>query len=192
MVVPAGIFVAPPREPAAGGPAGGVMARNAASKSALMAPEVTPASGYNGLMTEPPMRVGAKPPQRPNPPAASTATVLHCAVGFSTTLPYIVVFGAVPVLVTPAVAATPKGKALPRATGEALSDQAPVPPKTGSRLPLPHPVNVAASSNAMDHISGLVMPSYLSIFFSLLSSAKRHRYAAVSFQPRMIAYNNDT
>ena len=43
-VVPAGRFVAPPNEPAAGGPAGGVMLRNVASKSALIVAILLPGS----------------------------------------------------------------------------------------------------------------------------------------------------
>jgi hypothetical protein len=96
------------------------MLRNAASKSALIAPEVAPASGNKGLITVP-LIVGVEPllPQRPKPPAASTATALHVApaIGSSTTFPLIVVIGRVVVLVTPAVAAIPNGAANPRFTG---------------------------------------------------------------------------
>jgi hypothetical protein len=92
------------------------MLRNAASKSALIAPAVAPASGNKGLITVP-LIFGGEPPQRPKPPAASTTTVLQVVVGSSTTFPLIVVLGSVGVLVTPAVAAIPNGAANPRFTG---------------------------------------------------------------------------
>src|SRR3954464_13811436 len=107
-VVPAGRLVAPPREPAAGGPAGGVMSRNPAFMAALTADAVTFASGKLGVTTVPLLSVGGAPAQRPKPAVPAppgTATALHVMVGAARiTSPLIVV---APVLVTPAVDAIP-------------------------------------------------------------------------------------
>src|SRR4051812_22581118 len=102
-VVPAGMLVAPPREPAAGGPAGGVMSRNAEFMAALTLVAVV-ASGDDGVTTVP-MRVGGVPAQAPKPavpaPPGTITSALQLTVGLaSTTSPLIVV---APVLVIPAV-----------------------------------------------------------------------------------------
>jgi hypothetical protein len=86
-VVGAAIGVPPPSVPAAGGPAGGVMLRNAALSAALIAVEVV-VSGYRFVMTFP-LIVGGMPPQGPKPPALSTVTALHVWLGSNTTFPLI-------------------------------------------------------------------------------------------------------
>ena len=91
---------------------------NAACKSALTLFAVV-ASGNERVATVP-LIVGGEPPQSPNPPGI-TVTPLHWSRGFSTTLPFIRVAGAVGVLVTPAVAAIPYEAARPRITDDGVT-----------------------------------------------------------------------
>src|SRR3979411_623583 len=157
-VVPAGRFVAPPREPAAGGPAGGVMLRNAAFMSALTWARVPP--GSNSELITVPLIVGGEPPQRPKPPAPSSATALHVAPGSRITLPLMCVRGAVGVLVVPVVAAIPKAAAAPR-LGPAPAGPGPPPapappPKIFPHAPPPpHPATNAAKKAAANQVCAL-------------------------------------
>ena len=78
------IMVPPPFVPTAGGPAKGVMLRNAAFMSILTFVAVA-ASGYPGTITVP-LIVGVEPslPQAPNVPSPGTAdTKLHVGVGLA-------------------------------------------------------------------------------------------------------------
>jgi hypothetical protein len=80
-----------------------------------------------------------------------------------------VVFGAVGVLVTPAVDAIPNGAAAPRFTGERPMPRTPALPLLSKpRIASPHPDGKALSSNAMDHTSGLIGFSNLFICFPFI------------------------
>jgi hypothetical protein len=153
------------------------MARNAAFMAALTLVAVV-VSGFVGVTTVP-LIAGALPPQRPNPadPAPPGAGAPpQFGVGLArTAFPLMVVLGAVGVLVTPAVDAIPNGAAGPKFTGEEPMPRADPPPRPRTGSCWPHPAAKALSSNAMDHISGLVTLWDLFICFPSLSNPEKHR-----------------